>query len=375
MDYISKHRVFSKLFPIPNRWKNVLYIHIPFCLQRCRFCIYFSKVPEGRSEIVNFVNNELGRQIDDYAEILATTLFSELYIGGGTPTIIPPTVLDSALASIPGLDGIAMKAIEASPRTIRREHVDVLAAHRFRYVSIGLQTFNAELLRRENRETADLAALASVIDGLQARGIIVNLDLIAFLATGSMADLAQADSDLRRTIDELAPASITLHSNYNAAKTPEKQLALIRLVRAACERSPAYSCTNSLLLDEDAAEDARCAAEYRLMRQDVRDFGFYLLAKVPQALRFGYNVLALGDYDLFKLRSNFFGVSDFYPPHAQAGVLAAARETEWRLSEVRHSLGLAHAPLSELDEFFTDARGRAAYMTALQTEGFPTPTW
>ncbi|MBY3203459.1 radical SAM protein [Rhizobium laguerreae] len=375
MDRADKHRIFSNLFTIRNRWKNVLYIHIPFCLQRCRFCVYFSKVPDSRGEVTHFVERDLARQIDDYAEVLSTVTFSELYIGGGTPTVMSPASLERLLAQIPGLNSIALKAIEASPRSLRAEHIDVLAAHGFSYVSIGLQTFDIETLRRENRELAEPDRVAAMLQRLKAAGILTNIDLIFFLATGTMADLGQAEIDLRRVMEELAPASITVHSNYHASKSKEKQLAMIRLVRAATERSPEYMCTNSLLDEADADADARDGAEYRLMRRDLRNFTFHLLGKVPQAMRFGYNVLGLGEYELFKLRSNYFGVSDFYPRHAQAGVLMAARTAELQLSNVRMRLNLSHSRLEDLDNFFEDRTGRIAYERALQAEGFPEPVF
>lgn len=373
MERAEKHRVFSKLFLIRSTWKNVLYIHIPFCLQRCRFCIYFSKVPERRDEIIRFVEDDLFRQIDEYSDVLSTAQFSEIYLGGGTPTIVPAASLARLFRRIPNFAAIELKAIEASPRTVRDEHLRLLAEHGFRYVSIGLQTFDSATLKRENRELTDIANVKAAVDELQSAGIIVNIDLICFLSTGTEADLAQAESDVRRVIDEIGPASITIHSNYNAEKTREKQLAVIRLVRAALGQSTSYVCTNSLLLDEDAHKDAQVAAEYRLMRRDVRDFSFYLLAKVPQALRFGYNVLGLGEYDAFKVRSNFFGISDFYPRYARADVLAAARSTESDLIDVRRHLGIAHRRLQDLDEFFPNAAEHTAYMRILRAEGFPKP--
>lgn len=62
-------RLFNRLFPIPSRWKNVLDVDVPFCIKRCHFCVYFSKVPERRGEIDDFLEQYLFRQVDAYRRI------------------------------------------------------------------------------------------------------------------------------------------------------------------------------------------------------------------------------------------------------------------------------------------------------------------
>ena len=46
---ISKDRIdlFNRLFTIKNNWHDVLYVHTPFCVQKCYYCVYSSKEPDG----------------------------------------------------------------------------------------------------------------------------------------------------------------------------------------------------------------------------------------------------------------------------------------------------------------------------------------
>jgi hypothetical protein len=365
-----KRRLFGSLFPLPNRWRNALYLHVPFCLQRCHFCVYFSKVPDSRRELVTFASDHLGREIDAYAPVLSEVRFSEVYLGGGTPTILAADTLNHVFGRIPHFRDIAFKGSEASPRTLKDEHVSVFRDWGFRYVSIGVQTFDRETLRRQNREDTDVERLAGLIASLQAADIVVNVDLILFLQSGTLADLEQGAADLCAAM-RLDPDSITVHCDYNAAKTLDKQRAVVALLRQELERSTRYVCTNSWLRDEDLEAELRGAAEYRLMRNDRRTFTFSLLAKIPQAIRFGYNVLGLGEYEYFKLRSNYFWVSDFYPPHAHAAVMAASRAVEQELATVRRGLDIPHPAPAELDHFFEDDAAQAAFIDVMRAEGYP----
>jgi hypothetical protein len=125
-----------------------------------------------------------------------------------------------------------------------------------------------------------------------------------------------------------------------------------------------------LLRDADVDADMQKAAEYRLMRR-ARDFSFYLLGKVPLALRFGYNVLGVGEYEIFKLRSNYFYISDFYPKHAFTDVLATARSEEAELAKVRRCAGIPHPTPEELDDFFLTEVARGEFAKVIRAEGLP----
>lgn len=357
-------RLFNRLFPIPSRWKNVLYVHVPFCIKRCHFCVYFSKVPERRGEIDDFLEQYLFRQVDAYRRIFDVARFDEVYFGGGTPTILSPTQLDRVFGRIPGFEGIPLKACEASPKTIRKEHVDVLAAHGFTYVSLGVQTRSRAILEAQNREVPDEIHLVDIIRSIEDAGMIANVDLIFFLQTGGLADLAQAREDLLWVTSELRPTSITVHSEYNAAKSLAKQRGVCDLLRQAGE----YICTNSLLEESEFQTDMNLGAEYRLMRRR-HDFAFYLIGSRPSALRFGHNVLAVGEYDRFRLRTNYLQVSDFYPQQLAWQILDEARRNEQTLARTRARLGLSPAVDTPWDRFFAGEEDARRFDEVLALEG------
>lgn len=364
MNEAQRMRLFNRLFALPSHWRNVLYVHVPFCIKRCHFCVYFSKVPEGRGETDRFIEQHLLRQVEGYGDALGAARFDEVYFGGGTPTVLSPSQLDQVFRRIPNFAGIPMKASEASPRTIHKEHVEVFAEHGFRYVSLGVQTRSRAVLEKQNREVPDEAHLADMVRRIEDAGMIANVDLIFFLATGGLVDLTQAREDLRWVTEELRPTSITVHSEYNATKTLAKQRGLRDVLREAGD----YVCTNSLLEDGELEADMRAGAEYRLMRRH-QDFAFYLVGSRPGALRFGHNVLAVGEYGGFRLRTNFLHISDFYPQQSAWQALEESRANEQALSRARARLGLPPAVRAPWDSFFAGEDEARRFAEVLTQEG------
>jgi hypothetical protein len=304
----------------------------------------------------------------EYRETLRATRFDEVYFGGGSPTILAPSQIELLCSHIPRFSEIPLKCFEASPKTVRKEHVDVLATLGFKYVSLGVQTRDVETLRAQNREIVSERRLAEIVDWIEGAGMIANLDLIFFLKTGALEDIRQAETDLAWVMGDLLPTSITVHSEYRAAKSAAKQKAMMRSIRKACASPSPYSCTNSLLDEEaDLERDMRKGAEYRLMRRE-KDFSFYLIGKLPSALRFGHNVLAIGEYDRFPLRTNYLHISDIEAPTEAAEALLEAIANEVELSEVRRRLGLSSSVSGLGESFFELREDERRFLSILQDE-------
>ena len=102
-----------------------LYVHIPYCNYRCTFCFFAVRVGAQHREMQRYVN-ALGRELE-WAE--PGTPLSQLFVGGGTPTALPPELLEEVLASIferlPS-QGSNVHVVEASPESITPGHVEVL---------------------------------------------------------------------------------------------------------------------------------------------------------------------------------------------------------------------------------------------------------
>jgi oxygen-independent coproporphyrinogen-3 oxidase len=189
-----------------------LYVHIAFCEVLCPFCHYdtaFSNISADESQSVRSYLSALGTEIQVWKRLIAGSTAGSLYIGGGTPTAISTERLLSILES---LDNIPRAAgfsccVETSPlTTVAPDGKDKLAAlvgAGVDRLSIGVQTFNSQLLRRSRGYTSEVAIealhiLGSLIDN-------VNVDMIQDLPDQTEEHVLD-DLDC---VENLKPAQVT----------------------------------------------------------------------------------------------------------------------------------------------------------------------
>src|SRR5262249_43318587 len=137
----------ERLRPTGNRLG--IYIHIPFCNYSCNFCFYARRIGDGRAEMERYVR-ALCRELE---WLKPDTGLAQLYMGGGTPTALPPDLLDAVLRAVfqrARSDG-AIHTVECSPESVTCEHLDVLDHWRIGRVSMGIQSLDASVLDRVNR--------------------------------------------------------------------------------------------------------------------------------------------------------------------------------------------------------------------------------
>ncbi|MCK4341437.1 MAG: radical SAM family heme chaperone HemW [Phycisphaerae bacterium] len=155
-----------------------LYVHVPFCRSRCGYCDFYSRVldPAAVTPLVDALLHELA-----YYAAERPFCFDTIYVGGGTPTVLPPSELERLLR---GLRRYAAPrnelefTVEANPATVPEGVAAVLAAAGVQRVSIGAQSFNATELRVLER-THQPAQVAETVMTCRRAGIRqVNLDLI-----------------------------------------------------------------------------------------------------------------------------------------------------------------------------------------------------
>lgn len=362
--------LFRRLFAIPNRWKNVLYVHAPFCRQKCYYCVYGSKEPDNPAEVLDFYQRRLPAQIQDMGELLPEVPFDQIYFGGGTPTIVDPQVLEGIYNQIPHFDRIPFKAGEASPDTITDEHIDLFARRGFSYISLGVQTLSERVLEANNRPHVSPHRLREICRRLEQGGITANLDLILFLDTGEERDLNITRRDLELLMDDVKPASITLHYHYHIPKRLPLRRAMMETAQEMMGRFPAYSCVNSLLEEEDAREDMLHSAAYRLMRH-AKDMDYYMMPKIPWMHPYGHNMLALGEYLQFRVRYNFYYIYDFIDKYTYARVLEQNRSVALDYDRVRRRLGFQPVGYEDMAEFFADPDGRKQFKQIVAEANLP----
>lgn len=170
-----------------------LYIHIPFCQSRCIYCDFYSTTL-GRDVMLSYAK-AVERELHRRRQYIIGSRVHNIYIGGGTPSLLPADALKELFAAIGRdftIDSDAEITIEANPDDVTPEWLDSLAGTPVNRISMGAQTFNDNLLsllgRRHNaRQTTD-AVKACKDAGLTN----ISLDLIYGLPGQEMEDW-QAD--------------------------------------------------------------------------------------------------------------------------------------------------------------------------------------
>jgi oxygen-independent coproporphyrinogen-3 oxidase len=156
-----------------------LYIHIPFCRSKCDYCAFVS-YPVGNFNPASYLT-ALRKEIDFWSEQTGAARFDSIFIGGGTPTILPTADLIRLLAVVRekfAIDREAEITIETNPNTIDRAKLTALLAHGVNRLSIGIQCLNDQTLRRINRSHTAAEGRAAVYLAREIGFNNLNLDLI-----------------------------------------------------------------------------------------------------------------------------------------------------------------------------------------------------
>ena len=172
-----------------------LYVHIPWCVRKCPYCDFNSHELAKASD--DWENSYVNALITDLESVLPQVWgrrLSSIFIGGGTPSLLSERAMDTLLAGIrarlPQISEMEI-TMEANPGTLEVGKLRGFREAGVTRVSLGVQSFDDELLRRIGRiHSADQAKYA--LEQAYALFPKVNLDLMFALPQQSMAQL-QAD--------------------------------------------------------------------------------------------------------------------------------------------------------------------------------------
>ena len=201
-----------------------LYIHIPWCVQKCPYCDFNSHALKGEVPHDDYVAHLLA-DLDADLPLTAGRTVETIFIGGGTPSLLSSeamqNLLDGVRARLP-LSADAEITMEANPGTVEADRFSGYQRAGVNRISIGVQSFSAEKLERLGRihgpdEAKRAAHLAT---GLGLRSF--NLDLMHGLPNQT---LEQALDDLRQAIalnpPHLSWYQLTIEPNtLFASRTP-----------------------------------------------------------------------------------------------------------------------------------------------------------
>lgn len=139
-----------------------LYFHIPFCRRICTYCDFY-KV--GAVELMPAVVRGMHEELERRHTYLKDKHLSSIYFGGGTPSLLQPNDIESLIEHARRLyDCSAVEEItlEANPDDLTEEYVEALTTTSVNRLSLGIQSFDDEILRFMNRRHDAHEAIAAV---------------------------------------------------------------------------------------------------------------------------------------------------------------------------------------------------------------------
>ena len=189
--------------------KLELYIHIPFCVQKCAYCDFLS-APANDAAKAEYVD-ALKKEIQRYREVASSYQVSSVFVGGGTPSILSCEQMGEIfkmLRQVFTIDRDAEITIEANPGTVTEEKLEGWKQAGINRISFGLQSVNNEELKmlgrihtyEEFRESYDMARQAGFDN--------INIDLISAIP----GQTVKSWEHTLRTVAELHPEHISAYS-------------------------------------------------------------------------------------------------------------------------------------------------------------------
>ncbi|HET6523816.1 radical SAM family heme chaperone HemW [Sphingopyxis sp.] len=155
-----------------------LYVHWPFCVSKCPYCDFNSHVRESVDQAA--WRAALLADLRHEAALLPGRTVGSIFFGGGTPSLMPPATVAAVIAEADALWGLADDVeitLEANPNSVEVANFADLAAAGVNRVSIGVQSFDAEVLEFLGRAHSEDEARRAIA-AAQASFDRVSFDLI-----------------------------------------------------------------------------------------------------------------------------------------------------------------------------------------------------
>jgi len=256
-----------------------LYIHIPWCVRKCPYCDFNSHAQTGALPVDEYVRAllaDLDRDLAAFGPALAHRPLHSVFFGGGTPSLFSP----EAIAHV--LDGVAARlelprdaevTLETNPGTVEHGRFDGYLAAGVNRLSLGVQSFDDDKLRRLGRIHSAGDAERAVKQAQDAGYANINLDLMYALPEQT---LGGALDDVERAL-ALQPTHV---SHY--------QLTL--------EPNTLFAAKPPPLPDEDGAWDMQEACQVALADAGYAQYEVSAYAREGRRAAHNLNYWRFGDY-------------------------------------------------------------------------------
>ena len=196
-----------------------IYIHVPFCLAKCKYCGFHSQGGASEAEQAEYVESLLN-DIEEYGRVYGEEyIVDTVFIGGGTPSILPSPYIGEILECIFDcftVDEDAEISMESNPKTLTYENLLSYRKAGINRLSIGVQSLNDDCLKALGRVHTAADFKRNFIMAREAGFDNINMDLM-FAIPGHTMEVWE------ETLDEaiaLGPEHISFYSLQIEEGTP-----------------------------------------------------------------------------------------------------------------------------------------------------------
>lgn len=191
-----------------------IYLHIPFCTQKCHYCNFFSLASKKNTDaFVSAICQEIILQ----KNYLQNEVVSTIYFGGGTPSLLKSDDLNKILESLFSNYQIAEDAeitLEANPDDLNFEKLKELSTSAINRLSIGIQSFDNEDLQFLNRSHSSLQASEAIANALLLGLSNISIDLIYGIPTLTNEKwITNIEKAIKSGVQHISAYSLTVEAN------------------------------------------------------------------------------------------------------------------------------------------------------------------
>lgn len=213
----------SVIKPVFTKNLNV-YIHIPFCEQKCTFCGYLTVI-DTKGDLQDIYVDCIVKEIEMHRDRLGAGQITSINFGGGTPSLLTVEQFEKIMSALvkanPTILTTAKEvSIEATPESIQNGKISEFKSLGINRVSVGIQTFNNEEIELSKRHNLGEISVRSVktLQDIQIPNVCC--DLMYGLMSQTLSSWTNSVSGLL----ELRPDTIELYSTVIIPNTPLAKL-------------------------------------------------------------------------------------------------------------------------------------------------------
>ncbi|MSQ94663.1 MAG: coproporphyrinogen III oxidase family protein [Gemmataceae bacterium] len=188
-----------------------LYLHIPFCRKRCKFC-YFRVYTDKNARDVDVYLDALTKELELYRAMpaVAGRPLHYVYFGGGTPSYLSATQLKDLFGRVQALfpwHDAAEVTFECEPGTLQQHKLEALKTAGVTRLSLGIENFGDKILEVNGRAHLSPEIFRAYQWARDLHFTQINVDLIA----GMVGETWDNWRDCVKKTAELAPESVTIY--------------------------------------------------------------------------------------------------------------------------------------------------------------------